>query len=242
VLGHFNAGFLAAGFYRLLGAQASPELRFKRALVWKTPAATGLRRRASGLNSIAAKAAPRRAGGRRRQMTTTTRSRDRKKPVKLLTSRRGRHRRRFAGIFARSRDFISSAGRPVRCAGHDRREESQERRRQPLRSIAQGPWLRVLPQRQRKNPFVAVRSSARLARWSPTALRRWCWPMVETALQLKKAIAFRSTAHVSDFLPMSKRDILKFEGCAEAWSGRSPVRDPSTSSLVERMTASPSPS
>ena len=40
---------------------------------------------------------------------------------------------------------------------------------------------------------------------------------VETALQLDKAIAFRATAHVSDFLPMSKRDILKFEGCAEAW-------------------------
>ena len=40
---------------------------------------------------------------------------------------------------------------------------------------------------------------------------------VETALQLDKAIAFRATAHVSDFLPMSKRDILKFEGCAIAW-------------------------
>ena len=40
---------------------------------------------------------------------------------------------------------------------------------------------------------------------------------VETALRLKKAIAFRSTAHVQDFLPMSKRDILKFEGCSHAW-------------------------
>src|SRR5213078_3475684 len=40
---------------------------------------------------------------------------------------------------------------------------------------------------------------------------------VETALRLNKAIAFRATAHVQDFLPMSKRDILKFEGCAEAW-------------------------
>jgi acetyl-CoA C-acetyltransferase len=40
---------------------------------------------------------------------------------------------------------------------------------------------------------------------------------LETALRLRKAIAFRATAHVQDFLPMSKRDILKFEGCAEAW-------------------------
>ncbi|MFL5165912.1 MAG: thiolase C-terminal domain-containing protein, partial [Microvirga sp.] len=28
---------------------------------------------------------------------------------------------------------------------------------------------------------------------------------------------FRASAHAQDFLPMSKRDILRFEGCAEAW-------------------------
>src|SRR5436305_515466 len=40
---------------------------------------------------------------------------------------------------------------------------------------------------------------------------------VETALQMKKAVAFRAAAHVQDFLPMAKRDILKFEGCTQAW-------------------------
>jgi len=40
---------------------------------------------------------------------------------------------------------------------------------------------------------------------------------VETALKLKKAVAFRAVEHVQDFLPMSKRDVLKFEGCAVAW-------------------------
>jgi len=40
---------------------------------------------------------------------------------------------------------------------------------------------------------------------------------VETGLQLGKAVAFRAAEHVQDFLPMSKRDILKFEGCAVAW-------------------------
>jgi acetyl-CoA C-acetyltransferase len=40
---------------------------------------------------------------------------------------------------------------------------------------------------------------------------------VETALKLNKAIAFRAAEHVQDFLPMSKRDVLKFEGCALAW-------------------------
>ena len=41
---------------------------------------------------------------------------------------------------------------------------------------------------------------------------------VETALAMKKAVVFRAVSHVQDFLPMSRRDILKFEGCGEAWS------------------------
>jgi acetyl-CoA C-acetyltransferase len=40
---------------------------------------------------------------------------------------------------------------------------------------------------------------------------------VATALRLRKAVVFRSAEHVQDFLPMSKRDVLKLEGCAEAW-------------------------
>jgi acetyl-CoA C-acetyltransferase len=40
---------------------------------------------------------------------------------------------------------------------------------------------------------------------------------VETALAMDKAVVFRAAVHVNDFLPMSRRDITLFEGCAEAW-------------------------
>src|SRR6185369_7254885 len=40
---------------------------------------------------------------------------------------------------------------------------------------------------------------------------------VETALAMKKAVAFRGLGHVNDFLPMSRRDIVAFEGCEQAW-------------------------
>src|SRR5690606_7779187 len=36
--------------------------------------------------------------------------------------------------------------------------------------------------------------------------------------RMRRAVAFRGTAHAQDFLPLSRRDILKFEGCARAWS------------------------
>jgi acetyl-CoA C-acetyltransferase len=40
---------------------------------------------------------------------------------------------------------------------------------------------------------------------------------LETALAMDKAVVFRAAVHVNDFLPMSRRDITLFEGCAEAW-------------------------
>ncbi len=40
---------------------------------------------------------------------------------------------------------------------------------------------------------------------------------VQSALGMKKAVAFRGMAHVNDLLAMSKRDIIAFEGPERAW-------------------------
>lgn len=32
-----------------------------------------------------------------------------------------------------------------------------------------------------------------------------------------RAVSFRSTSHVNDFMPMSKRDVTRLDGCAQAW-------------------------
>ena len=40
---------------------------------------------------------------------------------------------------------------------------------------------------------------------------------VETALSMDKAVAIRARAHVNDYLPLSTRDIIQFEGCQQAW-------------------------
>ncbi len=39
----------------------------------------------------------------------------------------------------------------------------------------------------------------------------------ETALAMKRAVAFRAGVQVNDFLPLSKRDLTRFEGAALAW-------------------------
>lgn len=40
----------------------------------------------------------------------------------------------------------------------------------------------------------------------------------ETALRFPKAVHIRAAAHVQDYLPMAKRDIVAFEGCERAWA------------------------
>jgi len=68
-----------------------------------------------------------------------------------------------------------------------------------------------------KNPFVAgplKRTDCSLVSDGAAAL---VLADIETALRMRKAVAFRAAEHVQDFLPMSKRDILKFDGCAIAW-------------------------
>ena len=41
----------------------------------------------------------------------------------------------------------------------------------------------------------------------------------ETAQALQRAVAFRARRQVNDFLPISRRDILAFEGARRAWAG-----------------------
>jgi acetyl-CoA C-acetyltransferase len=70
-----------------------------------------------------------------------------------------------------------------------------------------------------KNPFVAgplKRTDCSLVSDGAAAI---VLADVETALSMGKAVAFRATGHAQDFLPMAKRDILKFEGCTQAWRG-----------------------
>jgi acetyl-CoA C-acetyltransferase len=68
-----------------------------------------------------------------------------------------------------------------------------------------------------KNPFVAgplKRTDCSLVSDGAAAL---VLTDSETAKTMGKAVNFRATAHAQDFLPMSKRDILQFDGCTVAW-------------------------
>jgi acetyl-CoA C-acetyltransferase len=68
-----------------------------------------------------------------------------------------------------------------------------------------------------KNPFVAgplKRTDCSLVSDGAAAL---VLTDSETAKAMGKAVNIKATAHAQDFLPMSKRNILDFEGCSVAW-------------------------
>src|ERR1700749_5195146 len=68
-----------------------------------------------------------------------------------------------------------------------------------------------------KNPYVAQplkRTDCSLVSDGAAAL---LMTDEETARTLGKAVRFRAAVQVNDFLPISKRDITRFEGASEAW-------------------------
>jgi acetyl-CoA C-acetyltransferase len=69
-----------------------------------------------------------------------------------------------------------------------------------------------------KNPFVAgplKRTDCSLVSDGAAAI---VLADTQTALGMRRAVAFRANEHVQDFLPLSKRDILLFEGGEQAWN------------------------
>jgi acetyl-CoA C-acetyltransferase len=219
VLGHFNAGFSPQDFTASLVLQASPELRFKRALRVENACATGSAAVHQGLNSIAAKAARVVLVVGVEQMTTTPGPEIGKYLLKASYVREEADiEGGFAGIFGKIAGLYfqrwgdqSDALAMIAAKNHKNGVGN------PYAQLRKDLGFEFCRNVSEKNPFVAgplKRTDCSLVSDGAAAL---VLADVETALQLNKAVAFRSTAHVSDFLPMSKRDILKFDGCGEAW-------------------------
>ena len=181
-LGTFNGGFVRQDFPASLVLQADPALRFKPATRVENACATGSAAIHQGLNAIAA--------GRARlvlvvgveKMTEVSGAQVGDILLRRqLSQRGGRDRGRLRRHLRPHRpELFPALWRPVRCAGADRGEEPQERRRQSASADAEGSRLRILPHglatRTRWSP---ARCSAPIARWSPMARRRWCWPTGE---------------------------------------------------------------
>jgi acetyl-CoA C-acetyltransferase len=219
ILGHFNAGFSQQDFTASLVLQASPDLRFKRATRVENACATGSAAIHQGLRALEAKAARIVLVVGVEQMTTTPgpeigRNLLKASYVKDEANIEGG----FAGIFGKiANAYFQKYGDQSDALAMIAAKNHKNGVGNPYAQLRKDLGFEFCRRESEKNPFVAgplKRTDCSLVSDGAAAV---VLADVETALQMNKAVAFRAAQHVSDFLPMGKRDILKFEGCTQAW-------------------------
>jgi acetyl-CoA C-acetyltransferase len=219
VLGHFNAGFSAQDFTASLVLQADPKLRFKPATRVENACATGSAAVHQAVRAIRAGAARTVLVVGVEQMTTTPGPQIGQNLLRAsYLPEDGDTPAGFAGVFGQiaARYFQrhgdqSDALAAIAAKNHHNGVSN------PYAQMRKDLGFAFCRAESDKNPFVAgplKRTDCSLVSDGAAAL---VIADLDTAMTMSRAVAFKGMAHVQDFLPMSKRDILKFEGCALAW-------------------------
>ncbi|HEY0441323.1 MAG TPA: acetyl-CoA acetyltransferase, partial [Xanthobacteraceae bacterium] len=219
MLGHFNAGFSPQDFTASLVLQASPDLRFKRATRVENACATGSAAVHQGLRAIEAKAARIVLVVGVEQMTTTPGPEIGRNLLKASYVREEAEiEGGFAGVFGQiAGQYFQRHGDQSDALAMIAAKNHKNGVSNPYAQMRKDLGYDFCRAPSEKNPYVAgplKRTDCSLVSDGAAAI---VLTDVETALRLDKAVVFRAAQHVQDFLPLSKRDILKFEGCSVAW-------------------------
>jgi acetyl-CoA C-acetyltransferase len=219
VLGHFNAGFSAQDFTASLVLQAAPDLRFTRATRVENACATGSAAVHGALRSIASRSARIVLVVGVEQMTTTPAAEVGRNLLKASYVREEADiDGGFAGIFGKIASlYFQRWGDQSDALARIAAKNHKNGVGNPYAQIRKDLGYDFCRSESEKNPRVA--GPLKRTDCSPVSDGAAALVLadVATALKLKKAIVFRAAEHVQDFLPMSRRDVLKFEGCALAW-------------------------
>ncbi|MCB1509218.1 MAG: acetyl-CoA acetyltransferase [Hyphomicrobiaceae bacterium] len=219
LLGHFNAGFSKQDFTAALVLQASDKLRFKPATRVENACATGSAAIHQGLRSIDARAARIVLVVGVEQMTTSSPAAIAENLLRAsYLPEDGDIPAGFAGVFGQiAAAYFQRHGDQSDALAGIAAKNHRNGVANPYAQMRKDLGFDFCRAESEKNPYVAgplKRTDCSLVSDGAAAVVLADMP---TALSMRRAIAFRSRAHVQDFLPMSKRDILKFEGCSEAW-------------------------
>jgi acetyl-CoA C-acetyltransferase len=219
MLGHFNGGFSAQDFTASLVLQAASDLRFKRATRVENACATGSAAVHQAIRAIEANASRLVLVVGVEQMTTTPAAEIGRNLLKASYVREEANiEGGFAGIFGKiAGAYFQKHGDQSDALARIAAKNHKNGVGNPFAQMRKDLGYEFCRAESEKNPYVAgplKRTDCSLVSDGAAAL---VLADVETALQMDKAVVFRAAEHVQDFLPMSKRDILKFEGCGEAW-------------------------
>jgi acetyl-CoA C-acetyltransferase len=219
VLGHFNAGFSPQDFTASLVLQADPNLRFKPATRVENACATGSAAVHQGIRAIASGNAKTVLVVGVEQMTRTTSAEIGKNLLKAsYLPEDGDVVGGFAGVFGKiAQNYFQKYGDQSDALAMIAAKNHKNGVANPFAQMRKDFGYEFCRVESEKNPYVAgplKRTDCSLVSDGAAAL---VLMDAASARSMTKAINFRSVAHAQDFLPMSKRDILQFEGCTVAW-------------------------
>ncbi|MEO4042916.1 acetyl-CoA acetyltransferase [Hoeflea sp. CAU 1731] len=219
VLGHFNAGFSKQDFTASLVLQADDGLRFKPATRVENACATGSAAIHQGLKTIEA--------GRARnvlvvgveQMTTTLGPEIGENLLKAsYLPEDGGIPGGFAGVFGKiAAAYFQKYGDQSDALAMLAAKNHKNGVGNPFAQMRKDLGYEFCRTESDKNPFVAgplKRTDCSLVSDGAAAI---VLTDLESAMKAPRAVMFRAAEHVQDFLPMSKRNILAFEGCQLGW-------------------------
>ena len=219
VLGHFNAGFSAQDFTASLVLQTDDSLRFKSATRVENACATGSAAVRQGIRAIEAGASRIVLVVGVEQMTATPGPEIGKNLLKAsYLPEDGDIPAGFAGVFGQiAQAYFQRYGDQSDALATIAAKNHKNGVKNPYAQMRKDLGYEFCRRESEKNPYVAgplKRTDCSLVSDGAAAL---VLADTETALAMKRAVAFRANQHAQDFLPMSKRDILLFEGCEHAW-------------------------
>ncbi|MEI5664858.1 acetyl-CoA acetyltransferase [Bosea sp. CCNWLW174] len=219
VLGHFNAGFSAQDFTASLVLQADPALRFKPATRVENACATGSAAVHQGVRAIKAGAAKVVLVVGVEQMTTTPGPEIGKNLLKAsYLAQESDVQGGFAGVFGKiASSYFQRHGDQSDALAMIAAKNHKNGVDNPYAQMRRDFGYAFCREESEKNPYVAgplKRTDCSLVSDGAAAL---VLADEETAKSMRRAVGFRGMSHVQDFLPLSRRDILKFEGGARAW-------------------------
>jgi len=217
-LGTFGGGFVRQEFPASLVLQAHDDLRFKPSTHVENACATGSAAIYQGLNHIAAKRARIVLVVGVEKMTEVS-----GEVLGGILSKASYLREEsassFAEIFGQITDaYFQKYGDKSDALAMIAAKNHKNGCDNPYAQMQKDLGYEFCRNASEKNPFVAgplKRTDCSLVSDGAAAI---VLADVDTALKMDKAVYFRAAQHVQDYLPMSRRTVIDFEGPAEAFS------------------------
>ncbi|HEU4804288.1 MAG TPA: acetyl-CoA acetyltransferase [Nitrobacter sp.] len=219
VLGHFNAGFSPQDFTASLVLQADPALRFKPTTRVENACATGSAAVHQGVRAIASGAAKIVLVVGVEQMTRTPAPEIGRNLLRAsYLPEDGDTPGGFAGVFGKiAQAYFQKYGDKSDALAMIAAKNHKNGLANPYAQLRKDFGYDFCRSESAKNPFVA--GPLKRSDCSPVSDGAAALVLMdtETARSARRAVSIRATGHAQDFLPMSKRNILDFEGCTVAW-------------------------